>query len=485
MNTAPHNNDFNLLLIYPPYGEGDTLPDVPPLGLAYLASFARSRLDINVTVWDLNLNRINKDEFRNNLLKLKDKPSIIGIGGIVTVINPFLWMSKICKEIFPDALLIAGGSLGSTVAHLLFKYSPVDLCVKGEGEFTLLEIINSYRTGAGKQDMNQIAGLLLWDDNKQNVTETAYRSRSRDLDEFGLPAYNLIDVPRYARNGILNLRSGYRDLQGILDAESLVMPIMTSRGCTSNCSFCYRQFPNISMNSASFVEKHIEFLNQKFGINVFSIIDELFNMSEKRINEMISCFGSLKQRIGNLHFRICGARVDCIETAYLKKLKELGCFQIIYGLESGSQKMLDSMHKRVTVGQNRNAVLAAKEAGLSCVPQFVIGLPGEDEKTLRETFSFIESIDFWPDIGLHNANAYPGSAIYKYAQEKGLIMDELSYVSSLAATDSYPLSLGNISEREMHRMVRRFLIRRIFRKNNFFKAVLIIAGMIKRKIFRN
>jgi len=111
-----------VLLIYPPDRQEDQSPETPPLGLAHLASFIRSQLDCKVSIWDLNLNRISQDQFRENLLKLEDKPDIIGIGGIVTVFNNFLWMSKICKEVFPESLLMAGGSLASTVPHLLFTH---------------------------------------------------------------------------------------------------------------------------------------------------------------------------------------------------------------------------------------------------------------------------------------------------------------------------------------------------------------------------
>ena len=200
------------------------------------------------------------------------------------------------------------------------------------------------------------------------------------------------------------------------------------------------------------------------------------------MNELVSCFAEIKQKIPEFYFRIGGARVDLIDTEYLKKLKTAGCFQIIYGLESGSQKMLDSMKKRVTVEQNRKAVMAAKEAGLHCVPQFVIGLPGEERTTLSETIDFIRSIDFWSHLSIHRANAYPGSEIYQSAKEKGLIKDEFAYVSSLAGTDVYPLQLADISLREMSKIVRRYSLRREFLKNKFPVAVFNLVAKALKKV---
>lgn len=226
-------------------------PETPPIGLAYLASFVKSQTQgsCKVSIFDLNINRITKEEFRESLLKLDEKPDIIGIGGIVTVFNHFLWMSKICKEIFPDSLLVAGGSLASTVAHLLFRHSPVDVCVKGEGEFTLLEVIKSLEHGADKGDMRHIKGIFLWDKAKDSLVGTSPRLRASDLDIFGMPAYDLLDIEQYAVNGIRKLKGcGQEFAPQILSADNLHMTVTSSRGCVGGCTFCYRQFSKIGMN---------------------------------------------------------------------------------------------------------------------------------------------------------------------------------------------------------------------------------------------
>ena len=486
------NKVKNILLIYPPDRESVTTPDSPPLGLAYLASFIRSRLEGNckIRIWDLNLNRINREEFRDSLLKFDEKPDIIGIGGIVTVFNHFLWMSKLCKEVFPDIPLVAGGSLASTVPHLLFKHSPVDICVRGEGEHTFVEILKSLKRGASKEDMENIPGLFLWDKNQEQLITTASRPHIPDLDIIGMPAYDLIDMERYAKNGIENLKTYSKDFPGdVFSAGNLHMAIITSRGCTGKCTFCYRQFSKIGVNTAEFIREHVTTLHSQFGINVLTIMDELFNISYKRMDEMISCFGELKDKIPNLCFRVVAARVDVVNTGLLRKLKDAGCFQFNYGLESGSNKMLKSMKKRTNAQQNRKAVHAAKDAGLHCIPQFCIGLPGETKDTLKETFRFIKSIDFWSYLSIHKANAYPGSELYEYAINNSLIRDEFVYVSSLAGSDKYPLQLSSITPHEMKRILRRFLIMRqirlIFRENNPLSAFFILVKKVFNKISKS
>ena len=444
--------------------------------------------DRNITLWDLNLHRLSREEFKKKLLETDMKPDIIGIGGIVTVLDNFLWMSKICKEIFPESLLVAGGSLGSTVPRLLFKHSPVDICANGEGEFSLSEIIKNYENGVDKQDMQHINGLFLWDEQKDILIQTPTRPRTPNLDVFGIPAYDLIDVEQYAANGILNLKGYVEDLPThIFSSENLHLPIMTSRGCTARCTFCYRQFPKIEMNSTEYVKNHIWFLYNQYGINIFSIADELFNISEKRTDEMCSCLMQVKQKIPEFYFRVAG-RADVIDIEILKKLKEAGCFQMIYGLESGSPKVLKMMKKRVTVEQNRKAMLAARDAGIHSVPQFIIGLPGENRDTLLETIEFIKSIDFWSYLSIHKANAYPGSEIYINAKENGLIQDELEYVSSLGDTDQYPLQLADISLKEMRKILKWFLIKRkiklVFKNHNYLAAIFILMIWVIKNTLR-
>ena len=480
----------HVLLIYPPDREEFITPETPPLGLAYLASFVKSQMEggTKVSILDLNLHRMNKEQFRESLLKLDEKPDIVGIGGIVTVFKHFLWMSKVCKEIFPDSLLVAGGSLASTVPHLLFRHSPVDVCVKGEGEFALLGIIKSLEHGIDKGDMQHIKGIFLWDEGKGSLVETSPRPRISDLDIFGMPAYDLLDVEQYAVNGIKNLKGYAKDLPShILSPDNLHMTVISSRGCVGRCTYCYRQFSKIGTNSTDFLKRHIMFLYNQFGINIVSFIDELFNLSEERMNDMYSCLREIKEMIPSFHFRIA-ARADMISVESLKKLKEAGCFQITYGLESGSPKMLKIMKKRVTVEQNRNAVIAARDAGLYCVPQFVIGLPGENRETLVETINFIKSIDFWSFVSIHLANAYPGTEIYQDAKKKGLIDNEFAYVSSLAGTGRYPLQLAEIPQKEMMGILRKYLalrqVRLIFKKNNFLNGVFDLVAWIKKIAWR-
>jgi radical SAM superfamily enzyme YgiQ (UPF0313 family) len=192
-------------------------------------------------------------------------------------------------------------------------------------------------------------------------------------------------------------------------------------------------------------------------------MDELFIVSKQRTVELVDALKKLNKNI-NLLYRIASARVDTIDLDLLNNLKASGCVDIVYGLESGSQKMLSSMKKRTTVEQNYKAVLLTHEAGLHSTPQFVIGLPGETNETAKETLEFVNKIDFWEDVGFHFANPYPGTEIYENAKKEGLIKNEDEFVMSLGGTDNYPVQLGEISFTEMKNLIRTFLIKRRIKK---------------------
>jgi radical SAM superfamily enzyme YgiQ (UPF0313 family) len=151
--------------------------------------------------------------------------------------------------------------------------------------------------------------------------------------------------------------------------------------------------------------------------------------------------------------------------------------------------MLDIMNKKTTVEQNRAAVVMTRDANLKSTPQFVVGHPGETRETLKETLQFAQSIDFWDTIAFHYANAYPGSAIYRDAMEKGLITDELAYVEKLAGTNQYLLPLGEIPPNELKKLVEWFIakrtIKKLYENNHIILATVILLHKIMRKLLRN
>ena len=450
------------------------------MGLGSIASVL-IKAGHNVSIMEINANRYTDNQVIRILKNYKPSPDIIGIGGIVSTYKYVKRLTNEIKEIYPNIPLVIGGSVGSSIPDLMLKNSKAVIIVDKEGELTMLDIVNELENG--NRDLRNIAGVFYRDGD--GTAYSSVRERIKDLDSLPFPAYHLLPMEIYIKNICEN--SFYREIMGVSN-ENRHIGLISSRGCTDRCTFCFRQFPKISMNSASYVYEHILHLHSRYGINRYTFMDELFITSKQRTFELIDVLKKLNKSI-NLLYRIASARVDTINLELLNELKNSGCVSIVYGLESGSDKMLSHMKKRTTAEQNYKAVLLTRQAGLYTIPQFVVGMPGETRETLKETIRFAAKADFWKEVGFHYANPYPGTEIYENAKTQGLIKNEDEFVSNLAGTDNYPLQLADIPLTEMKRMLRNFTIRHIIRKNiegygrffGVFKSVIYFAIKLFKK----
>ncbi|MFH1616279.1 MAG: radical SAM protein [Planctomycetota bacterium] len=430
----------------------------PPVGLGYIAGVL-IKAGHEVSIMEINAHRYTCEQVVRMLRNYRPCPDIIGIGGIVSTYKYVKWLTKEIKEIYPHIPLVVGGSVGSSIPDLILKYSSADLVVDKEGELTMLEIAGEMEKG--NRDLRKVAGVFYRNGDGQRIVHSGVRERIKDLDSLPFPAYHLLPMEIYINN-ICEDPFYKKTLE--VSGENRHMMLITSRGCTDKCTFCFRQFPKIAMNSASYVSEHILHLHSRYGVNRFTFMDELFIISRRRAIKLIDALKKLNRSI-NLLYRIASARADTVDMELLKGLKDSGCVSIVYGLESGSDRMLSSMKKRTTAEQNYKAVSLTHQAGLHTIPQFVVGLPGESETTLKETLRFADSIDFWEGVGFHYANPYPGTEIYEDAKKRGLIDNEDAFVEGLAGTDKYPLQLGEISFAEMKHLLRNFTILHVIRKN--------------------
>ncbi|MCM8761443.1 MAG: radical SAM protein, partial [Candidatus Omnitrophica bacterium] len=209
--------------------------------------------------------------------------------------------------------------------------------------------------------------------------------------------------------------------------------VSLSRGCVNSCAFCYRITKGLRHFSFKYMFDYIEFLMDKFGVNVFSFGDECFAAGKEWnwgfLNE-------LHRRKLDIMFQILGMRIDTVDYDILRAYKEAGCYMIEYGIESGSQKMLDMMEKNVTLQQNIDVAIWTKKAGIYMCPNFVFGMPGENERTIEENVQFLKAINYGPYCYQYSyAFALPGSPLYDFGRLTGKIGDEDAYLSDIYFSD--------------------------------------------------
>jgi anaerobic magnesium-protoporphyrin IX monomethyl ester cyclase len=404
-------------------------PDAPPYGLLYVGS-AIQRAGFPVRIYDRHLDiQMDVKKFCDQLIS--EEYHVLGLGGVASAYKDAIQIASYIKRKKPESKIIVGGYLGSTAEQLLI-HAPIDAVVRGEGEITTIELLWALLQNKPLAD---IPGLIYL--NEGEIIKTPYRKQIDNLDEIPFPDYSLVEMEKYLipadKAPYFRLDSRSKEYKGTL------IDIKTSRGCINSCTFCYRHMKGMRHHSPEYVLKHMNYLHEKYHAVFFNISDELTISSAEWVDD----FCRLKQEQNlDILFRINSARVDLVTREMLQKLKDAGMVEITYGIESGSQKMLNAMFKHTTVEQNMNALRLTYELGLQTTIPLVVGLPEENLSTIFETARFLIACPHYPnimeneyddtsDLRVFNPIAFPGTVLYKQGLKLKIIQNEHEYLSSL------------------------------------------------------
>lgn len=366
------------------------------------------------------------------------KPDIIGISSVMSTAYKYVRdITLNLKREFPHIKIVVGGSLGSS-AELLLNKTGTDIVVIGEGDITIKELTEQILK---KEAYHNVAGIVFKEGDA--IIKTPIRAPITDLDILKYPAFDLIDISKYFidvkfflkrfcyyRNPDKRFFEPHRSRQ--------MLRIIISRGCISRCGFCYRPTPGLRHFSFPYIFDYIEYLVDKFNINIFSFGDECFAPNKAWNWKFLEEF---RKRKLNIMFQILGMRVDTVDYDILRAFKEMGCWMIEYGLESGSQKMLDIIGKGVTIEQNLEVARWTKQADIFMSPNFLFGMPGETSATIKESVDFLKKLDYGPYLYQYAyVLAVPATPLYDYAKTTGLIQDEEKYLENL-----YDVTIQNLA----------------------------------------
>ena len=371
---------------------------------------------------DINAYRYSKDEV---VTILKEKhPNLILTGGIITVYSYLKWLTSQLKVLFPGIPVMIGGSVSTSIPEIALSTLAVDIACIGEGEITTVEVADCIEHG---KELASVKGIYYRQNGKIFRNET--RKPIKDLDSIPFPAYDLFPMEIYANNpvGYVN-KDKWGDGSRISDSVPKSMNIGVTRGCPYSCRFCYCDYlgPGYRHRSAQHVLKEMDFLNDEYGVTYFLWADDEPMINKKFIHEFCDLMIKSKR---DYQFALAG-RVNLVDEMMLTGLKNAGCNMVAYGIESGSQKILDAMNKQVTVEQAKNAVKLTKKIFGDADCSFMIGYPGETDETIQETIDFCKELDLAPEV-IFFATPYPGTELYEYAKKLGLIGHEVEYVSGL------------------------------------------------------
>jgi anaerobic magnesium-protoporphyrin IX monomethyl ester cyclase len=414
---------LKITLVNPPYPpNAHSHPPFIPLGLAYLGAVAEKE-GHQVTVIDCQGEKLTYDSFRQ---RIKQIPSdVVGVTSTTLLYNSAKTIMEISKEEQPNAVTMIGGSHVSFWDENALNESPaIDVIVRREGELTFLELLQ--RIEAKKNFEGVLGTTFRGSDNK--IFRNEDRPFLHDLDSLPSPAYHLLPLDSYHRMG------------------KTIFPIVTSRGCVQWCDFCstVRMFGRgYRVRSPKKVVDDIEMLHNKYGQSQFTFYDDAFTVNRQHTLEMCA---DIKARKLDVTWD-CETRVDAVDKELLEKMHDAGCITIWFGVESGSEKILDQMHKKIKPEGVRLAFKTAQKAGLMTIASAVIGFPGETEETAWETINFINSLNP-DDIGFYVATPYPGTPMYEQVVKNGWlrVTDFNKYDTATPTFETPELSMEKIRE---------------------------------------
>lgn len=429
---------MKVLLIFPPLRKEqqlNTTTVMPPLGIMTIAAVLENA-GYKVEILDLNF--LSRKGFSWEQLKESikgKKPDMIGITCTTPAVINVLQIADMIKSINSKIFVAVGGPHASAMPRdLLTIGESIDVVVIGEGEYTSLELLKFLQN---KIELEDIKGIAYREDGK--IILTPARPYIENLDELPLPARHLFPY----LNKYYFVGHCYNKLP--------VTSMITSRGCPHNCDFCTQAVfgRKYRTRSAEHVVAEMEELIKKYGIKSIMIVDDTFTLDKKRVYTICKLIRNKKLSVSWL----CYAGIQEVDKDLLIEMKKAGCYQIYYGIESGSQKILNMMNKGITVEQIRSAVRDAKEAGLEVRGQFMFGYPSETSEEIKRTINFAKELDLdYAEFGI--TTPLPGSKLYSWAVSQGKfkLQNRHDFEIFREGTSIFlnpVVSLGEISKKEL------------------------------------
>ncbi|MBW1793472.1 MAG: cobalamin-dependent protein [Deltaproteobacteria bacterium] len=398
---------MKVLLINPPYTTEDRYgkdlgkfgPLNEPLGLAYLAAKLEQGGHV-VSILDAPALDLTSKE----ICKLIEKEAYDLIG--VTMLTPMYIRSvevvKSIKKGFPEIKIVVGGPHPTILPkETLIENKEIDFVVIGEGEVIFLNLVNAIEEGGDTDDISGIA--FLKDD---AVVVNPPPPMITDIDDLPIPARHLLPMDAYHMT-----RSRTK--------SEHAFTVSVARGCPFNCAFCCRIFGRkVRHHSVERIIKEICILVEDYGAREINLEADTLTVNKHFLNCL--CDGIIREGLQKKISWTCESRVDTVNEDMLKKMKEAGCWQISYGVETGSRRLLEVIHKDITLKQIEKTFAATKRIGISIRAFFMLGIPTETRQESLKTISFAKKLDArWSQFTLFTP--FPGTELYDLAvKERGL-----------------------------------------------------------------
>lgn len=369
----------------------------PPLGIAYMAGVLQEN-HIDVEILDASAEDMDFKDVEKELLKRK--PDLVALTALTPTIGRALETAQVVKETLPDSIVVVGGYHPTFNFIETLEDENVDIVIRGEGEYIMLNLVQALENQSSLRD---VKGIVFEDKNSKEIVVNPEAPLIQDLDELPFPALNLLPMEKYR----------------LLDMDTHMTTMITTRGCPMQCSFCSSAAMHgkkIRERSVENIVDEIDYLKTNYDIDTIAFMDDTFTLKKRKV--MAICDEILKRNIEIMWG--CTSRVDTLDEKLLKKMKEAGCITIFIGVESADQQQLDNMCKNTTIAKIENAFKIARKLKIRTIASVALGMPGDTKEIMNKTVKFVHKLK--PNYAIYSlATPYPGTRFYKEAFEKNLI----------------------------------------------------------------
>ncbi|EDZ63344.1 protein containing radical SAM domain protein/B12 binding domain [Sulfurimonas gotlandica GD1] len=391
----------DIIFINPPYEQiapgNDHVKHVinrsPSLGLLLLAAQARKD-GYSPQIIESDLENLSAQTVADMVLEIN--PKFVGITLFTVGVFNASIIATLIKEKNPDITIMVGGPHISSMGYeTMKKFNSFDIAALYEGEMILNKLLSSIENGDPLEDVQGI----IYRDTDNSLKTTTPPPSIKELDSLPMPAWDLLP----------NFPKGY--LPAIFDyPRAPVATYSASRGCPFKCEFCDTSTfgSKIRYNSPGKVYEIMKHLSTEYGVKHLQFVDDLFVANNAHVLRL--CELLIANKIDMTWS--CTARVDTVKPETLAMMKKAGCWEISFGLESGSDEMLREMKKSITAEVSARAVKWTSEAGIRVKGLFMLGYPGETKESVQTTKEFIKGLPL-TTMNLSKFTPYPGSPIYK------------------------------------------------------------------------
>ena len=417
-----------LLVIY----DNDSYIHWFPMGLAYIAAVLK-RAGHSVSIYNQDLHHYPEEHLTKYLNDNYFDIVGVSISGGYYQYRKLLKISAAINASRQRPKYVIGGHGPSPDPDFFLKKTQADAVVIGEGENTILELIENMEHPG---QLGQVLGIAWREGDK--VTQNDRRPLIADVDSIPSPAYELFPMEYYR---LLRMPHASN--------SDMIMPMISGRGCTFKCNFCYRLDEGFRPRSSESILDEILLLQLQYGITYIAFGDELLMSSTKRTEELCEAF----IRSG-LNFKWdCNGRLNFAKPRLLKLMKRAGCVFINYGIEAMDDQILKNMNKALTTDMIISGIEATLAAGISPGFNIIFGNIGESQASLDKGLEFLLKYDDGSQMRtIRPVTPYPGSPLYYYAIEKGLLRDcEDFYENKHVNSDLLSVNFTNMSDDDVHR----------------------------------